>query len=127
MCAVVFSGRWMATKPMCFCGPCLEKDITLTISTKNTANSHRFALPKLCETCETLTRCVHRDNNPGQDTNDHEMTAMTDLQYGQGELRSVSRALCTWLSSSVVWGSLNKPSGAEGAEGGELQPFAEPC
>lgn len=59
VCAVVLSGRCMATKPMCFCDPCLEKDITLTISKQNTANRHRLALPNLCEACETLRKYVH--------------------------------------------------------------------
>lgn len=46
---------------------------------------------------------------------------------GRGSWDLVSHALCRWLSSSVLWGSLNKPSGTEGAEGREVQPCAEPC
>lgn len=59
VCAVVLSGRCMATKSMCFCDPCLEKDITLTISIKNTGNSYRLALPKLYEACETSRKYEH--------------------------------------------------------------------
>lgn len=56
ICAPELSGSWVTTKPMYPCDACLDEDITLGIPTKNTASSHRLALPTLREGCEPLRK-----------------------------------------------------------------------
>lgn len=101
MCAMVVSGSWMATRLMCPCHLCLDKDITLGISTKNTASSHRLALPTLCEGCEPLRKHAHTTMPklispagvmvPGK--NDHMMSAM-----------GWAHALVIYSTSRLSWG-----------------------
>lgn len=50
--AKIVSGNWIATKPFSPHDPCLNKDITLGISTENIPGSHKLVRRNLCEACE---------------------------------------------------------------------------
>lgn len=79
------------------------------IATKSTANSHRFALARFYEACETLRNYAYLhvwDNNPVRGTNVLVMIAVTDFQFRQGQLRSGQT--CT-VHVVVIFCSLGQP------------------